>query len=575
MQAKERPVYDLESPQNQQQRLDLDSEAHDMMMSGGLGDEAIGLQEEAGEVPSELAGPRTPTPQQPPAQESRGWFSSVSSLFATPVKFFSHRRQPRDATTTNGDAVISVPASEHLIPQASDFAITPTTPTNRLNRRKLHPQSERRPGILVQQPKTRPRTENRVRFKDAMKQRFEQQEQDLHLNQRRNYRADKQARLEEEDEDDSNIYVELARAGGKRKNFHPDALSKNFNYAGTFSVPESPSDEGDSHVDLETNHGDINLPQWYPADIDGGQYNSTSSTNVFSASQATLSGANDLPATQVVDLSEGTSLLDMSSEALVKTVDGMSDEQVRTAFAKFSEEEQRELFRKLPTATRRRVGFCAEIAGVERPPASLIEPDSTLTPGRTFSADYEESDDGDITGAGDEVGNETDPENKRGNVGGEVSVLQPKTWTQTPPPKPKPSNAQLPQVSIQPTAADLAKARYEKFKPARPSGLRNVTQMSPLHVEQGSGISRELLPAGVSAPGVDGVLEENRDPAQYGFKSDLLQNGFCIEVIEEMERFRDDEIIETRLPDYVYEDDNVTFTREVEEEVMRVWSRGY
>jgi hypothetical protein len=60
------------------------------------------------------------------------------------------------------------------------------------------------------------------------------------------------------------------------------------------------------------------------------------------------------------------------------------------------------------------------------------------------------------------------------------STLQQKQWNQTPPPKPRPSNAQLPQ----PTAAELALANANKYQPKKPSGLRNVTQMSPLQLEQ-------------------------------------------------------------------------------------------
>lgn len=60
------------------------------------------------------------------------------------------------------------------------------------------------------------------------------------------------------------------------------------------------------------------------------------------------------------------------------------------------------------------------------------------------------------------------------------SALQQKQWNQTPPPKPRPSNAQLPQ----PSPAEIALANANKYKPTKPSGLRNVTPMSPLQVEQ-------------------------------------------------------------------------------------------
>jgi hypothetical protein len=53
------------------------------------------------------------------------------------------------------------------------------------------------------------------------------------------------------------------------------------------------------------------------------------------------------------------------------------------------------------------------------------------------------------------------------------------TWNQTPPPKPRPGNAQLPQ----PAPTPVAIANAQKYQPKKPSGLRNVMQMSPLHKE--------------------------------------------------------------------------------------------
>ncbi|RDL41284.1 uncharacterized protein BP5553_01263 [Venustampulla echinocandica] len=53
-------------------------------------------------------------------------------------------------------------------------------------------------------------------------------------------------------------------------------------------------------------------------------------------------------------------------------------------------------------------------------------------------------------------------------------------WQQTPPAKPRPSNAQLPPAP-QPSALALANAK--KYQPKHPSKLRNMTKMSPLHGE--------------------------------------------------------------------------------------------
>ncbi|KAH8820004.1 hypothetical protein F5884DRAFT_762499 [Xylogone sp. PMI_703] len=77
-----------------------------------------------------------------------------------------------------------------------------------------------------------------------------------------------------------------------------------------------------------------------------------------------------------------------------------------------------------------------------------------------------------------------------------TSALQAKKWTQTPPPKPRPSNASLPKKpsttepspvktsehpATQQQTGDLARVRgaAEKFKPKQPSRLREVIQMSP------------------------------------------------------------------------------------------------
>ncbi|RFU25692.1 hypothetical protein B7463_g10640, partial [Scytalidium lignicola] len=82
-----------------------------------------------------------------------------------------------------------------------------------------------------------------------------------------------------------------------------------------------------------------------------------------------------------------------------------------------------------------------------------------------------------------------------------TSALQTKKWTQSPPPKPRPSNASLPKMpSVAETSpvktsdhltsqqqnGDLARVRgaAEKFKPKQPSRLREVVQMSPNQVQE-------------------------------------------------------------------------------------------
>ncbi|RAL61467.1 hypothetical protein DID88_009396 [Monilinia fructigena] len=66
-------------------------------------------------------------------------------------------------------------------------------------------------------------------------------------------------------------------------------------------------------------------------------------------------------------------------------------------------------------------------------------------------------------------------------------ILEPKQWTQTPPPKPKPGNATLPgslEKAPISEAVQQAMNKANKYLPAKSSGLRNVATMSPLQGEQ-------------------------------------------------------------------------------------------
>lgn len=70
--------------------------------------------------------------------------------------------------------------------------------------------------------------------------------------------------------------------------------------------------------------------------------------------------------------------------------------------------------------------------------------------------------------------------------------LTSKKWDQTPPPKPQPRNAELPQqqapkdqvledpMKLQTPQEQALRANALKYAPIRPSGLRQMTQMSPL-----------------------------------------------------------------------------------------------
>jgi hypothetical protein len=58
-----------------------------------------------------------------------------------------------------------------------------------------------------------------------------------------------------------------------------------------------------------------------------------------------------------------------------------------------------------------------------------------------------------------------------------TSILQPRQWNQTPPPKPRPGNAQLP-------AQPPAQQPVNKYVPKKPSGLRYVEAMSPIQSKE-------------------------------------------------------------------------------------------
>ncbi|KAL3428196.1 hypothetical protein PVAG01_01705 [Phlyctema vagabunda] len=82
----------------------------------------------------------------------------------------------------------------------------------------------------------------------------------------------------------------------------------------------------------------------------------------------------------------------------------------------------------------------------------------------------------------------------------ELAALQQKQWTQSPPPKPKPSNATLPgkQVSDEEAAkAREARVQAEKYLPKKPSRLREVEQASPNQKEsiasQDFGVTEETI----------------------------------------------------------------------------------
>jgi hypothetical protein len=89
---------------------------------------------------------------------------------------------------------------------------------------------------------------------------------------------------------------------------------------------------------------------------------------------------------------------------------------------------------------------------------------------------------------------DSDDEGENGSEAAKGSrILEQKQWTQVPPPKPRPGNAQLPQTDLNKTApADPTQKEAiqhaiqnaNRHAPRKPSNLRNMSTLSPLQAEQ-------------------------------------------------------------------------------------------
>jgi hypothetical protein len=128
-----------------------------------------------------------------------------------------------------------------------------------------------------------------------------------------------------------------------------------------------------------------------------------------------------------------------------------------------------------------RIGTLAARAHTVEPAAPEATPEHQ-SPGRTFGFSYspdEESDES-MMDDGNETANQPEAQPTLDNaIDPALQPLDPSK--QTPPPKPKPSHAQLPQALAQPTALEIAKAQAERHKPKKPSKLSDMTVMTPPH----------------------------------------------------------------------------------------------
>jgi hypothetical protein len=124
----------------------------------------------------------------------------------------------------------------------------------------------------------------------------------------------------------------------------------------------------------------------------------------------------------------------------------------------------------------------------------VVEQDEGENPTGRFQVPYYESDSDD-----DEEEEEESATTAEQTVDDQAS--------NTPPPPPRPSNAQLPQ----PTAGvGIGMASFQKYKPAVPSKLRHVEEMSPLQIEKAKreSMGKENQAPGYSVPDLRLVFQE-------------------------------------------------------------------
>ncbi|KAJ8058089.1 hypothetical protein OCU04_012948 [Sclerotinia nivalis] len=141
-------------------------------------------------------------------------------------------------------------------------------------------------------------------------------------------------------------------------------------------------------------------------------------------------------------------------------------------------------------------------------------------------------------------------------------ILEPKQWSQTPPPKPKPGNAKLPDA-VEQTPAPISEAvkhamsRANKYLPAKGSGLRQVSNMSPLQAEQ----DRVMEAAKESKP----MFNFDFSDESLGFHVDPLVKE-CV-----LERLGEGYVPITPMPDHIWQEHADLQLGEVERAVAKLF----
>jgi hypothetical protein len=537
----------------QHEALEAESESeHELVdeMSG-----ALEVPEDPSEVQSEIQEPQTPTNQTvPQPQQSRGFWSGVSavkSMLATPFQFLGARnQQDGQAAATNGDPVTG--AFTFTQPRNNSGSINstnaPTTPTRPGPRRKKTSQSERKSRAPSTHSK-HPQTERRRRLREEPKPPIHlrgllsptriaeiHREQDRLAEERNKKRQAYAAHVEDEEEAIfTTPSMNPARAGEKRKRRTPPP-------PGTFRVP-SPGSSDDSDEDEVIGSRPARTGETSAADM------------VFP------------PCIQKLGLKPSSAKAgDLGIINYQHTTLPRSEWPLH--FERFSNIAKRQVpFEECPTSFFDRplakpapldqnfYDIPPEFADRSNPflksPTPSSNRSSTFQAFKTPGYDGSDSDDDD-DGADDYGSKKSNEREQNMNQTSESSVLQPKQWTQTPPPKPRPGNALLPAAAPQLSAAELAKAKAEKFKPKQPSGLRNVTQMSPMQMDKEN---IKVMDKFTSYPHFEILLAESGVNKQewddVSMRCDLMMKRLDPEVKAYVNDIPDHEIAKYPLPPYL------------------------
>lgn len=437
---------------------------------------------------SEMKDPKTPT--QP--QESRGFWNGVSAvknIFTSPMNFFDRRRNQEDSpeATTNGTSVPAAPSASYPITLGDPVtfpALTPR-PTSSLygstgRDRRVQTERSRRTRDQAKPPIHLRGIASPSRIAEIH---LQQDRLAAARNKKREGRSDE---ADAEDElNDARSSTPSARTGEKRKRAKGTVRTPPAGPPGTFRVPSpgSSDDSSDAASDEEeTEEQERTRIRYTPIPVaprkdlidDEGAYASpftslprgpatTGFWNVPDGFQPTYEEPKPSP-----------------KKAKAKAKTSPTSVATKTAPSPPKRTSQKSTSNGQPSPTKRSVPKSAsngKPSQTKRSAPKATDSDSSFTfpDGGNESSGSEEE-----VAAKKKNGHAAQGKNQQP----ESTALQSKQWTQTPPPKPRPSNAQLPQFPSLLSAAEAAKARAEKFKPKQPSSLRNVTQMSPLQIEK-------------------------------------------------------------------------------------------